>query len=138
MRRLLIALPLLTASPAFADPLHDAVTAEMPSLMTIYKQLHASPELAFQEQKTATFLAGEFRKLGFAVTTGVGKTGVVAVMKNGPGPVVMLRTDMDGLCEHDQGGNGGGQGNADDACLRSRHPYKRDDRHCAAAGRHEE
>jgi len=104
MRRLLIALPLLTASPAFADPLHDAVTAEMPSLMTIYKQLHASPELAFQEQKTATFLAGEFRKLGFAVTTGVGKTGVVAVMKNGSGPIVMLRTDMDGLPVAEQTG----------------------------------
>src|SRR3546814_13510293 len=50
-----------------------------------------------QEVKSAAKLAAEAKNLGFEVTTGVGKTGVVAVMKNGPGPVLMLRADMDGL-----------------------------------------
>ncbi|HWH22238.1 MAG TPA: amidohydrolase [Allosphingosinicella sp.] len=85
------------ASPAAADPLRDAVAKDMPSLLSIYRDLHANPELSMQEVRTSAKLAAEAKKLGFDVTTGVGKTGVVAVMKNGPGPVVMLRADMDGL-----------------------------------------
>lgn len=87
----------LVASPAAADPLSDAVNADMPSLLTIYRDLHANPELSFEEVKSAAKMAAEAKKAGFDVTTGVGKTGVVAVMRNGPGPVVMLRADMDGL-----------------------------------------
>lgn len=87
----------LGAVPAQADELRDAVTAQMPQLVELYKDLHAHPELSFQEVETAKKLAARARALGFEVTEGVGKTGVVAVMKNGPGPVVMLRADMDGL-----------------------------------------
>lgn len=87
----------ILASPAAADPLRDGVAKDMPALLALYRDLHASPELSMQEVKTAAKLAAEAKKLGFEVTTGVGKTGVVAVMKNGPGPVVMLRADMDGL-----------------------------------------
>jgi hippurate hydrolase len=85
------------AFPAAADPLADQVKAEMPGLMAFYRDLHANPELSMQESRSAGLLAAEARKLGFEVTTGVGKTGVVAVMKNGPGPVLLVRADMDGL-----------------------------------------
>nr|WP_232223486.1 amidohydrolase [Sphingorhabdus lutea] len=74
-----------------------AVAKDMPLLMEVYRDLHANPELSFQEVRTAAKLAAEARKLGFDVTEKVGQTGVVAVMKNGDGPVVMLRADMDGL-----------------------------------------
>lgn len=87
----------LVAVPAQADSLSDAVKAQMPALEALYKDLHANPELSFQEFETAKKLAARARALGFEVTEGVGKTGVVAVMKNGPGPVVLLRADMDGL-----------------------------------------
>lgn len=87
----------LGAVPAQADELRDAVASDLPALVALYKDLHAHPELSFQEVETARNLADRARALGFAVTEGVGKTGVVAVMENGPGPVVMLRADMDGL-----------------------------------------
>jgi amidohydrolase len=73
------------------------VEAEYPSLFGIYKKLHAQPELFFMEVKTAALVAGELRALGFTVTERVGKTGVVGVLKNGPGPTVLVRADMDGL-----------------------------------------
>ncbi|CAA9520620.1 MAG: N-acetyl-L,L-diaminopimelate deacetylase [uncultured Sphingosinicella sp.] len=85
------------ATPAHADTLSDAVAKDMPSLLTLYRDLHANPELSMQEVKTSAKLAAEAKKLGFQVTTGVGKTGVVAVMKNGPGPTLLMRADMDGL-----------------------------------------
>ncbi len=91
------ALALLMAAPARADDLRDEVAAAMPALIELYRDLHANPELSFQEFETAAKLAARARALGFEVTEGVGKTGVVAVMKNGEGPVVMLRADMDGL-----------------------------------------
>ncbi len=84
-------------TPVQADVLRDAVAKDLPSLMEIYRDLHANPELSFQETRTAAKLAAEARRLGFDVTEKVGQTGVVAVLKNGPGPVVMLRADMDGL-----------------------------------------
>jgi len=87
----------LASAPAQADELRDAVTADMPALVELYQDLHANPELSFQEVETAKKLAARARALGFEVTEGVGKTGVVAVMKNGAGPTVMLRADMDGL-----------------------------------------
>ncbi|MDB5722684.1 MAG: amidohydrolase [Alphaproteobacteria bacterium] len=85
------------AWPAAADPLADQVKADMPELMTFYRDLHSHPELSMQETRSAGLLAAEARKLGFEVTTGVGKTGVVAVMRNGPGPVLLIRADMDAL-----------------------------------------
>jgi len=87
----------LGAVPAQADELRDAVAADLPKLLELYRDLHANPELSFQEVQTAKKLAARARAMGFEVTEGVGKTGVVAVMKNGEGPTVMLRADMDGL-----------------------------------------
>jgi len=90
--------------PAGAAALSNAIRADMPMLMTLYRDLHANPELSMQEERTPAKLAPEMRKLGFAVTEHVGKTGVVAVMKNGPGPVLMLRADMDALPVKEQTG----------------------------------
>jgi hippurate hydrolase len=63
----------------------------------LYKHLHANPELSYQEEKTAARLAAELRAIGFQVTEKVGGHGVVGVLRNGPGPTVMVRTDMDAL-----------------------------------------
>jgi amidohydrolase len=71
--------------------------AEATSLVALYKHLHAHPELALQEEKTAGRLAKELRQAGFDVTEKFGGTGVVAVLKNGPGPTVLVRADMDAL-----------------------------------------
>lgn len=65
--------------------------------MDIYRDLHANPELSFQEVRSAAKLAAAARKTGFEVAEKVGKTGVVAVMCNGPGPVMLIRADIDGL-----------------------------------------
>jgi amidohydrolase len=70
--------------------------AEIADLVALYQHLHANPELSFQEVKTAKRMAAEAKKTGFEVTENVGG-GVVAVLKNGPGPVVLIRTDMDAL-----------------------------------------
>jgi hippurate hydrolase len=94
---LLAAAAALLATPASAATLREAVAADMPQLMTLYRDLHANPELSMQEVRSPAKLAAEARKLGFKVTEKVGKTGVVAVMQNGPGPVLMIRADMDGL-----------------------------------------
>jgi hippurate hydrolase len=94
---LLAAAAALLATPASAATLREAVAADMPQLMTLYRDLHAHPELSMQEVRSPAKLAAEARKLGFKVTEKVGKTGVVAVMQNGPGPVLMIRADMDGL-----------------------------------------
>jgi len=93
----LVALMASVAMPAQAQELRKAVEIDMPSLMELYRDLHANPELSFQEFRTSAKLAAEAKRLGFTVTEKVGQTGVVAVLKNGPGPVVMLRADMDGL-----------------------------------------
>jgi amidohydrolase len=74
-----------------------AVRGDMPQLMEIYRHFHANPELSMQETQSAARMAEEARRLGFEVTTGVGGTGVVAVLRNGEGPTVLLRADMDGL-----------------------------------------
>jgi len=73
------------------------VEADYPRLEALYKDLHAHPELGMMETRTAGVLAKEMRAAGFEVTEGVGKTGLVAIYKNGPGPLVMVRTDLDGL-----------------------------------------
>lgn len=97
LKLLLAAALLTTTANAAANPLRDAIAKDMPSLLEIYRDLHANPELSFEEFKTASKLAEEARKLGFEVTERVGQTGVVAVLKNGKGPTVMIRADMDGL-----------------------------------------
>jgi amidohydrolase len=79
------------------SPLLAEVDAVYPDIETLYKDLHKNPELGFQEIQTASKLAARMKALGFDVTTGIGKTGIVAVMKNGAGPTVMLRTELDAL-----------------------------------------
>ena len=69
----------------------------LPSLESIYKDIHAHPELSMQETRTAAIAADHLRWIGYEVTTGVGNTGVVGLLRNGEGPVVMLRADMDAL-----------------------------------------
>lgn len=71
------ALAIGIASPAQADDLRSELAADMPGLMELYRDLHAHPELSFQEHRTAAKLAAIARELGFEVTEGVGKTGVV-------------------------------------------------------------
>lgn len=68
-----------------------------PELETLYQHLHAHPELSLQEQETAARLAQELRAIGVEVTEQVGGHGVVGVLRNGPGPTLMIRADMDGL-----------------------------------------
>ncbi len=80
------------------------VKAAMPELMAIYKDLHQSPELSSVEFNTAKKLAKTARDLGFEVTEKVGGTGVVAVLKNGKGPTVLVRADMDALPVKEQTG----------------------------------
>jgi amidohydrolase len=86
---------------AHAAPLPAAITAQLganyPAIETLYQDLHRTPELAFNEHQTAKKLAERVKALGYDVTTGVGGTGVVAILRNGPGPTVMLRTEIDGL-----------------------------------------
>jgi amidohydrolase len=79
----------------------DAVYAQAEAL---YLDLHQHPELSSHEQQTAAKLATGLRALGFDVTTGVGRTGVVGVLKNGNGPVVLLRTELDALPVEEQTG----------------------------------
>lgn len=97
---LAFALPHL-AQAADAAPLKAQVAAHVaamyPQLETVYRDLHAHPEIAFQEVRTAAALAAQMRALGFEVTEKVGKTGLVAIYKNGPGPTVMVRTELDAL-----------------------------------------
>jgi amidohydrolase len=73
------------------------IDTEIESLLAIYKHIHAHPELAFQEEQTAARLAKELRNAGFEVTEKIGGTGVVGVLKNGVGPTILVRADMDAL-----------------------------------------
>jgi amidohydrolase len=77
--------------------IETSVEADYPKLDALYKDLHAHPEVAFQELKTAAKLAAEMRTLGFEVTEKVGKTGLVAIYKNGEGPTILVRTELDAL-----------------------------------------
>lgn len=119
MKRLLLAaaasLPFITA--AHADELADAVAEDYGYVFNLYKHFHQNPELSFKESESAKRMASELQGLGFTVTTGIGDKwtkdyakeeagklvegvggyGLVAVMKNGDGPTVMLRADMDAL-----------------------------------------
>jgi hippurate hydrolase len=98
------ALSLDAQNVSSAADLKAAAERQLPALTDTYKHLHESPELSKHEVQTAAFMAGELRKLGYAVTEHVGKyedgtraEGVVAVMENGVGPRLLIRTDMDAL-----------------------------------------
>ena len=105
-RRLLTMMLIASAmsGPAFAQQLNDAVRADLPELIALYRDLHRNPELSMQETRSAGLLAAEARRLGFEVTAGVGGTGVVAVLRNGAGPTLLLRADMDALPVEEQTG----------------------------------
>ena len=84
--------------PLIADELSEAVDKDYQQhLGDLFEHFHRNPELSLLETKTAARLAEELRAAGFKVTEGVGGTGIVAIMENGPGPLVMMRADMDGL-----------------------------------------
>jgi hippurate hydrolase len=80
------------------------IDAEVADLLALYKHLHANPELSLQEEKSAARMADELKKLGFEVTTKIGGHGVVGVFKNGAGPTVWYRADMDALPVTEQTG----------------------------------
>jgi len=101
-------LPLILFVFAFnanAQSLDAMIERDLPSMLATYKTLHAAPELSHREEKTAAFVAGELRKLGFTVAERIGKFqnaqwtgyGLVGVLKNGPGPTVLVRTELDAL-----------------------------------------
>jgi hippurate hydrolase len=97
-----LALMALALAPAAAtgelrDDVRGRVVAEYPSLRQLYEQLHANPELSWMETRTAALVARELRAAGFEVSEGVGRRGVVGVLRNGPGQTVLLRADMDAL-----------------------------------------
>ena len=113
----LIALALVFSTPAAADALDDAINADFDYVRALYEHFHRNPELSFKEKETSARLAAELEGLGFEVTTrlgdrwtkakakmttgkvndDVGGYGVVAVMRNGDGPTLMVRADMDAL-----------------------------------------
>jgi hippurate hydrolase len=94
----------ILAAPTSAATLNEAIRVDLPLLMSVYRDMHANPELSMQEVRTPAKMAPEMRKLGFEVTEHVGKTGLVAVLRNGSGPVLMLRADMDALPVREQTG----------------------------------
>ncbi|HTU93209.1 MAG TPA: amidohydrolase [Gemmataceae bacterium] len=104
-----IVLTVLVLGPMAAEPssrqngkerlaeVKQRVNADYNRLESLYKHLHANPELSLHEARTSARLAGELKDIGFEVKEGVGGYGVVGVLKNGDGPTVMVRTDMDAL-----------------------------------------
>jgi hippurate hydrolase len=80
-----------------SDPALRNLDGMLPDLEALYKDVHSHPELSMQETRTAGLAADGLRAAGYEVTTGVGKTGVVGLLRNGEGPTVMLRADMDAL-----------------------------------------
>lgn len=102
---LLVFLVALFSSAHAQSPLDLLIDQNIAAWVSTYKMLHAAPELSHREEKTSAFFAGELRKLGFTVTERIGKYehpewtgyGVVAIMKNGAGPTVLVRTELDAL-----------------------------------------
>ncbi len=97
MRFSLLFVAALACRAASLGPSTSDINAIYPGIEALYMHIHANPELGFHEQQTAAKLAARVKELGYDVTTGVGGTGVVALLKNGAGPVVMLRTELDAL-----------------------------------------
>ncbi len=86
-----------TKSVSASDQWSANLQSLLPDLEALYTDIHANPELSMQETRTAAIAAAHLRQAGFEVTTGVGNTGVVGLLRNGDGPTVMLRADMDAL-----------------------------------------
>ena len=92
------------AAPAVSARITDGAASEYAALEQLYRDLHAHPELSFQEKKTAAKVAGELKKLDLDVTTQFGSYGLVGVLKNGAGATVLVRTDLDALPVKEQTG----------------------------------
>ena len=106
IRSLILSLSILSGGFAFAQQTPQTIAdAELPSLLAIYKDVHSHPELSTREERTAALVAKELRGAGCQVTEDIGKYatpnlkcyGVIGIMKNGDGPTVLVRTDMDAL-----------------------------------------
>ena len=107
--RLLLASSSLAAvavaqSPSVPDAVARRIEQELPSLLSLYRDLHQKPELSFQEAETGARIADELTRAGATVTRRVGGHGVVGLLTNGPGPVILLRSDLDGLPVREQTG----------------------------------
>lgn len=99
MRRFLVAVVMFAVAQTVSaqEKVADWSKQHVDELLTVYQDFHSHPELSFREERTAAKLAAELKALGIEVTTGVGKTGVVGILKNGEGPTIMIRTDLDAL-----------------------------------------
>ena len=107
IRTVLLAATMLVATPALAEPDYAAaIKADYDKdLGKLWDNFHRHPELSFREYKTSAIMAAELRKIaGMTVTEKVGQTGVVGVLKNGAGPVALIRADMDGLPVEEKSG----------------------------------
>jgi amidohydrolase len=110
----ILPLSIFVAGPCFAQqtPVEKAAASELPSLLAIYKDIHSHPELSWHEERTSALIAKELRAVGCEVTEQFGKYdnpnlkgyGVIGIMKNGDGPMVLVRTDMDALPVHEETG----------------------------------
>ena len=90
----MVAVVVLQAGLGAQRNLSSDIDAIYPDIEALYKDLHRNPELAFQETQTVAKLSARLKALGFDVTTGVGKTGIVAILKNGAGPTVIDRKSV--------------------------------------------
>jgi N-acetyldiaminopimelate deacetylase len=103
MRPFTLALACVLVTPALVSA-DDWFAGQEPGLLDLYRHLHSHPELSYHEAETSKRIAEELRRVGAEVTTGVGKFGVVGVLKNGEGPVLLVRTDLDALPVTEQTG----------------------------------
>jgi amidohydrolase len=99
-----LSLTLSAQENSFKRKVEEHLSADLKHLQELYLHLHQNPELSFLEEKTAATVARELRTAGFEVTEKVGLHGVVAVLRNGEGPVLLIRTDMDALPVKEQTG----------------------------------
>jgi len=95
--KLLLLASLVASASAQSSSVAKEVETIYPEARALYLDLHQSPELSSHESRTATRLASQLRSLGYEVTEHVSGTGIVGILKNGPGPTVMLRTELDAL-----------------------------------------
>ena len=102
MKTLLTAI--FAVSSVMAADVASLTKTELPSLVALYKELHANPELSLHEVESAARVAKELRDVGLEVTEKVGGHGIVGVLKNGDGPVILVRTDLDALPVKEQTG----------------------------------
>lgn len=94
---LILVSSLFIHAASIAQSIDEFIDKIYPELDALYKHLHQNPELSLQEKETSIIIADELRKIGYEVTEGIGAYGVVGLFKNGPGPVLLIRTDMDAL-----------------------------------------